>query len=384
MNTNTNHWPYLQRDSVRQNPTNAFHPYNLGTGESPGATSHAAPFMAQQNPLIALFPLQYSTHFSSNAFPMRNILFGSNVTAAVAPSNGQNATESFHVTLTPAQRATLLQRAKNMRLAPKTCDQLTQQIVQDVISRFADGTKTHAQRILRGETTTAEQNKTATTSTPGAVASSDPVAPVNLDAAEAATNGAAAAAASSDPVDVVLVNSDVAEAASNGAATAAASSDAVDAAEPATNGSAAAVAPVPAAPLKAWNLLKPRERSRRCFQAARLFKPFWALFVAALGAVDDDGLPLSNNALFAIFLQIRRGPRPRRPTQIRRRQIRPSVDGRNAEGPSIGGAVQYRHKRGPESTRGYRACCRQTFSKRDAGPLRRDRPARKRHSSSLD
>ena len=234
---------------------------------------------------------------------MRNILFGSNVTAAVAPSNGQNATESFHVTLTPAQRATFLQGAKNMRLAPKTCDQLTQQIVQDVISRFADGTKTHAQRILRGETTTAEQNKTATTSTPGAVASSDPVAPVNLDAAEAATNGAAAAAASSDPVDVVLVNSDVAEAASNGAATAAASSDAVDAAEPATNGAAAAVAPVPAAPLKAWNLLKPRERSRRCFQAARLFKPFWALFVAALGAVDDDGLPLSNNALFAIFLQ---------------------------------------------------------------------------------
>jgi hypothetical protein len=91
--------------------------------------------------------------------------------------------------------------------------------------------------------------------------------------------------------------------ATDSAAAAAASNDPVYAAETAKDGAAAAAAPVPAVPLKAWNLSKPHERSRRCFKAARLFKPFWALFVAALGAVDDAGLPLGNNALFAIFLQ---------------------------------------------------------------------------------
>jgi hypothetical protein len=180
---------------------------------------------------------------------------------AAAPSRSmpssslQNATVKpplwVRVGLTAEQEATLLRRAKNLKIeSAKDSRRLTQEIVQDVILHIANGKAKNVQRFIRGETTTEEQRSAKPCS-------------------ERATQ---------PTVATVPPSSD------GGAVAAAAPVDTCDSSKP-------------------WSKLGRRERCRRAHLALQPFRTvFWPAYVKQLAAVDDDGNTLGNNELLKIML----------------------------------------------------------------------------------
>ena len=131
-NMNIGNFHYANIGSIH---SNAFQQCHVGNGAMlNAATQH---YSSAHDPV---FPHQYASY---------NGPFGLNHSAG-APSNFQNAANSPKfscvVSFTPEEQQTFLQRAKNLGSAHKASSELTQQIVQNVISHIASSKNKNAQR----------------------------------------------------------------------------------------------------------------------------------------------------------------------------------------------------------------------------------------------
>jgi hypothetical protein len=69
------------------------------------------------------------------------IQYGARSNVQTADSHGVVSQTSFIINLTSEEQAAILYRAKHLQIAPKECEQLTQQFLQDVNSYIGDKTK---------------------------------------------------------------------------------------------------------------------------------------------------------------------------------------------------------------------------------------------------
>ena len=164
-------------DNIRSIQSNVFQPHLLGNG----AMLHPM----QHYPQIPFVHPQYAAHYGGGIPSTFNVH---------GATSGRKS--SFLIYFAPEEQATYLRRAKNLGVAPKDCQKLTQQIVQDVNSHIASSKNKNAQRFLQDKTTWAAQSQDiSNAATNGSAAAASAAGGSAGAAAEMEANGSAAAAA---------------------------------------------------------------------------------------------------------------------------------------------------------------------------------------------